>query len=165
MSDNAVPPAEQEDRAAALARLVPRFYEELRALARARLRQERPDHSLQATALVHEVYLRLLGANGLPAWKDREHFIVAAAESMRRVLVDHARRRLRQKRGGGQIHIELSAADAADDQDLDEILMLDEAFFSSKRAMPAPPTSFAFGTSPASASRRPHERSACRIGR
>jgi RNA polymerase sigma factor (TIGR02999 family) len=125
-----MPQAETEDRATALARLVPLFYQELRALARARLRHERPDHSLQATALVHEVYLRLLGGNDQPAWTNQDHFIVAAAEAMRRVLVDHARKRLRQKRGGDQVHVELIDADAvvvADDQDLDEILVLDEA--------------------------------------
>ena len=118
----------EEDRAAALARLVPVFYQELRALARARLRQERPDHSLQATALVHEVYLRLLAGQGQPAWENESHFMVAAAEAMRRILIDHARARRRLKRGGDTVHVGLITADGAEDDNLDEILELEEVF-------------------------------------
>lgn len=126
LSDNLLQPADREDRAAALARLVPLLYDEMRALARARLRSERPDHSLQATALVHEAYLRLLGAGTDAAWNDRTHFMVAAAEAMRRILVDHARGRGREKRGGGAAHIELSDSDAPHALDDDDVLALDE---------------------------------------
>ena len=117
-----------EDRAAALAQLVPLLYDELRALARARLRQERPDHSLQATALVHEAYLRLLHGAGEPVWENNAHFMVAAAEAMRRILIDHARARRRLKRGGTAIHVELTPSDAVEDENLDDILELEDAF-------------------------------------
>ena len=86
------------DRAEALNRLVPAVYAELRAAARAHLRHERNDHTLRATALVHEVYLRLLHGN-YPSWNDRQHFFRAAGEAMRRILVEHARKRARVKRG------------------------------------------------------------------
>lgn len=114
-------------RSAALDRLVPLVYDELRALARSHLRRERPDHSLQATALVHEVYLRLLGGANQPPWNDRQHFFAAAAEAMRRILIEHARARGRQKRGGGQALIELESADLASDYDPDTVLALDDA--------------------------------------
>ena len=116
-----------ETRSAALDRLVPVVYDELRALARSHLRRERPDHSLQATALVHEVYLRLLGGAGQPVWNDRHHFFVAAAEAMRRILIEHARARGRQKRGGERTAVELESADLAVEHDLDSVLALDDA--------------------------------------
>ncbi len=116
-----------ESRKDVMERLVPVVYDELRALARAQLRHERPDHSLQATALVHEAYLRLLGGNQ-PPWNDRSHFFRAAAEAMRRILVEHARKRGRIKRGGKRVRVELSSVDLASEQDLDEILALDDAF-------------------------------------
>ncbi len=81
-------------------RLVPIVYEELHRLAGHYMRGERPDHTLQTTALVNEVYLRLAGLKGLE-WRDRAHFFAMAGRLMRRVLVDHARRRGRSKRGGG----------------------------------------------------------------
>jgi RNA polymerase sigma factor (TIGR02999 family) len=81
-------------------RLVPIVYDELRRLARHYMRGERPGHTLQTTALVNEVYLRLTGIKGL-AWRDRAHFFAMAGRLMRRVLVDHARHHGRQKRGGG----------------------------------------------------------------
>ncbi len=84
---------------AALDQLVPLVYDELRALAGKRLGRERPDHTLQPTALVHEAYARLVDAD--VAWQDRAHFVAVAARTMRRILVDHARARMRQKRGGG----------------------------------------------------------------
>lgn len=115
------------NRAAALDRLVPLVYDELRALARSRLRRERPDNSLQATALVHEVYLRLLGSADQPAWNDRHHFFVVAAEAMRRILIERARARGRQKRGGGAAAIELESVDLATEHDLDAVLALDDA--------------------------------------
>ena len=111
----------------AMERLVPLVYDELRALARAQLRHERPDHSLQATALVHEAYMRLVGGNQ-PTWRDRQHFFRAAAEAMRRILIEHARKRTRMKRGGKRVRVELSGIDLANEEDLDEILALDDAF-------------------------------------
>jgi RNA polymerase sigma factor (TIGR02999 family) len=111
----------------AMERLVPLVYDELRGLAKAQLRNERPEHSLQATALVHEAYLRLLGGDH-PAWNDRHHFFRAAAEAMRRILIEHARKRTRVKRGGKRIRVELSGLDLSREQDLDEILALDDAF-------------------------------------
>ncbi len=113
-------------RQAALGRLLPLVYDELRALARAHLRHERPDHTLQATALVHEAYLRLLGGQDLP-WNDRAHFFRAAAEAMRRILIEHARKRGRIKRGGNQVRVRISGVHLGTEQDPDEILALDEA--------------------------------------
>lgn len=118
------------DRHDAMERLVPLLYDELRALARAQLNRERPDHTLQATALVHEAYLRLLGASH-PPWNDRRHFFRAAAEAMRRILVEHARAKNRLKRGGDRIRVELEDSllpEGADERDLDQLLALDEAF-------------------------------------
>ena len=109
----------------AMERLVPLVYDELSTLARSQLRHERPDHSLQATALVHEVYLRLLGSDS-PSWNDRQHFFRAAAEAMRRILIDHARKRTRQKRGGKRVRVEISGINLAEEQDLDQVLALDE---------------------------------------
>lgn len=114
------------DRDEALERLLPVVYEELRALARARLRHERPDHTLQATALVHEAYLRLLGDEA-PPWSDRAHFFHAAAEAMRRILIDHARRRGRIKRGGDRVRVSLDDAGLGTEPDLDRLVALDEA--------------------------------------
>ena len=114
------------DRARALEQLVPLVYDELRAIAGAQLRHERPDHSLQATALVHEAYLRLAAGNH-PPWNDRAHFFHAAAEAMRRILIEHARNRGRVKRGGGLTRVWLSGIDLAIDQDPEELLALDDA--------------------------------------
>ncbi len=114
------------DRQAALGRLLPLVYDELRALARAHLRTERPDHTLQATALVHEAYLRLLGGQDLP-WNDRAHFFRAAAEAMQRILIEHARKRGRIKRGGDRVRMRISSVHLGTEQDPDEILALDEA--------------------------------------
>src|SRR4051794_30548672 len=83
-----------------LDRLVPLLYTELRTLARAQLRHERPGHTLQTVDLVHETYLRLAGGPE-QGWNGRRHFFSAAAEAMRRILIEHARRRSRVKRGGG----------------------------------------------------------------
>ena len=87
------------DRREALERLLPVVYGELRRLAGAQMRHERPDHTLQTTALVHETYLRMLGGEN-PPWNDRAHFFRAAAEAMRRILIEHARKHRRIKRGG-----------------------------------------------------------------
>ena len=114
------------DREEALNRLFSAVYADLRAAARAHLRSERSDHTLQATALVHEAYLRLLGG-AYPAWNDRQHFFRAAAEAMRRILVEHARRRARVKRGGNPIRVSLTDVDSATQHDPAEILALDAA--------------------------------------
>jgi RNA polymerase sigma factor (TIGR02999 family) len=109
-------------------RLMPLVYEELRRIARQCLRRERPGHTLQATALVNEVYLRLDGLDRM-AWRDRAHFLAMAAMLMRRILVDHARRRQREKRGGS---ISVTSLDAqahdvpAPTREID-LLALDEA--------------------------------------
>jgi len=109
-----------------LNRLVPAVYAELRAAARAQLHHERPDHTLQATALVHEAYLRLLGGN-YPTWNDRQHFFRAAAEAMRRILVEHARSRARVKRGGNPVRASLSDINVAVEEHPVEVLALDDA--------------------------------------
>jgi RNA polymerase sigma factor (TIGR02999 family) len=112
------------DRKAA-AELLPLVYDELRALAAARLAAEAPGQTLQATALVHEAYLRLIGPEDA-RWESRGHFFAAAAEAMRRILVESARSRRRLKRGGRRIRVEL--LDVADSlaEDPDLLLSLDE---------------------------------------
>src|SRR4051812_19387268 len=108
--------------------LLPLLYEELRKLAAAKLAQENPGQTLQATALVHEAYVRLVGCVAGEKWDNRGHFYAAAAEAMRRILVDNARRKGSLKRGGGLQRNTLddhsAAAEAAD---ADELLALDEA--------------------------------------
>jgi RNA polymerase sigma factor (TIGR02999 family) len=99
----------QEGDRAALDRVIPVVYQELRSLAARHLSSERPGHTLQATALVHEAYLRLAGQQH-PDWKNRAYFFGAVATIMRRILVDHARRRARDKRGGGVAVIPLEQA-------------------------------------------------------
>lgn len=110
---------------AALARLAPLVYDELHALAQRHLRGERPDHTLQTTALIHEAYLRLCGAD--VAWEGRVHFLAVAAQVMRRILVDHARGRARTKRGGGDAPITLDDGLVASPDRPDDLLALDEA--------------------------------------
>jgi RNA polymerase sigma-70 factor, ECF subfamily len=110
---------------AAPGQLLAAVYEELRAMARARLRNERAGHTLQATALVHEAYLKLIGPAALP-WQHRAHFFGACANAMRQILVEHARARNTRKRGGGQAAEELADA-GADDQDPGLILAVDES--------------------------------------
>lgn len=100
---------EQGDREVA-GQLLPLVYDELRRLAAHRLAQERPGQTLQATALVHEAYLRLVGSGTTQLWNDRGHFFAAASEAMRRILVEAARRRLRLKRGGDHIRHDLDEA-------------------------------------------------------
>ena len=115
----------------ALAQLLPLVYRELRALAQHHLGSERPGHTLQATALVNEAYLRLLGRSDV-AWDDHGHFFNAAGEAMRRILVDHARARGRQKRGGNRRQIDLGSIqtviDLSEERSPEEILALEEAF-------------------------------------
>src|SRR4051794_27849996 len=112
---------EQGDGRAA-GQLLPLVYDELRRLAARRLAKEGPGQTLQATALVHEAYLRLVGADGARKWDGRWHFFAAAAEAMRRILVENARRRGRQKRGGGLARVELLEGDLIVDDPPDELL-------------------------------------------
>jgi RNA polymerase sigma factor (TIGR02999 family) len=107
--------------------LLPLVYDELRRLAAQRMSRENSGQTLQATALVHEAYLRLVGHDPDRPWDGRGHFFAAAAEAMRRILVENARRRRRLKRGGGRLRVELAAAEpAAPETDLD-LLALDDA--------------------------------------
>jgi RNA polymerase sigma factor (TIGR02999 family) len=109
----------------AMTRLVPVVYRELRRLAAYYMKRERPDHTLQPTALVHEVYFRLVGQMDR-SWQNRAHFFAVAAHAMRGVLVDHARANLAQKRGEGKVHVELGKAlDLASPEPAD-VLFLNE---------------------------------------
>jgi len=110
---------------AALNALMPLVYEELRLLARHYLRQERSDHTLQSTALVHEAYVRLLGQRP-PEWKNRAHFFGVAAKLMRQILVDHARGRGAAKRGGNSLKLTLSESMGSKEKDFD-LIALDDA--------------------------------------
>ncbi|HSL81389.1 MAG TPA: ECF-type sigma factor, partial [Thermoanaerobaculia bacterium] len=103
-----------------------RVYRELKTMAAVQLRNERDDHTLQPTALVHEAFLRLVGQDRAD-WRSRAQFFGVAARMMRRVLVDHARRRQRLKRGGKAIRLDLPAASEQVCPGLEEILALDEA--------------------------------------
>ena len=109
--------------------LLPLVYEELRRLAADRLSQEKAGQTLQATALVHEAYLRLVGGDKQKGqhWDGRGHFFAAAAESMRRILINRARDKNRQKRGGGYRRLNLDQIELALDTPDDELLALDEA--------------------------------------
>ena len=108
--------------------LLPLVYRELRELARSKLRRERPDHSLQATALVHEAFLRLVGSNEANRnWNGRSHFFAAAAEAMRRILIESVRRKNSQKRGGDHVRIDFSSIDQIAMARGERILALDEA--------------------------------------
>ena len=110
----------------AAAELLPLVYEELRKLARARMANELPGHTLQATALVHEAYLRLLG-NEQQSWANRAYFFAAAAEAMRRILIDHARRRRALRHGGGNEHVPVEELSIAAPADEDELIAVHEA--------------------------------------
>jgi RNA polymerase sigma factor (TIGR02999 family) len=112
--------------ATALERLLPRVYDEMRRIARARLRREREDHTLSATELVHEAFLKLLPADGVD-WRSRAHFFAVASRAMRNVLVDHAVRRNAAKRGGGEALLLLDEADAVTDRSLDDLIALSDA--------------------------------------
>ncbi len=106
--------------------LLPLVYDELRALAAAKLAQEKPGQTLQPTALVHEVYLRLVGGDLARPWNGRGHFFAACAEAMRRILVEHARRKRAEKRGGGAQRFTLSEGDRLVIPDPDTLLTVDE---------------------------------------
>ena len=119
--------------------LLPLVYEQLRQIANARMAGERRDHTLQATALVHEAYARMMG-HGNDAWANRRHFYFSAAEAMRRILIEHARARSRLKRGGPGIKrrsLDFGAvADLATEDKSEEILALDEALHRLKEERP-----------------------------
>ena len=112
--------------------LLPLVYDELRKLAAQKLAQEKPGQTLQATALVHEAYLRLVGrakeqSSREPRWDSRGHFFAAAAEAMRRILVDQARRKQTDKHGGGRLRVDLPEELAAPEARSDDLVALDEA--------------------------------------
>ena len=108
-------------------RLLPLVYDELRKLAAAKLAQEKPGQTLQPTALVHEAYVRLVDATSPPAWDSRGHFFAAAAEAMRRILVNRARDKSRLKRGGDRRKIDLDQIEVALDTRAEDLIALDEA--------------------------------------
>ena len=110
----------------ALDRVLPLVYDELRRLARARLRGEREGHTLNTTGLVHEAYLRLVDVNHVE-WRDRTHFLAMASRVMRRVLIDYANQRNAGKRGGGGQRVELGEDLAGPEIDLDSLLELNDA--------------------------------------
>jgi RNA polymerase sigma factor (TIGR02999 family) len=107
--------------------LLPLVYQELRRLAAHKMAMEAPGHTLQPTALVHEAYLRLVGATQPQQWDGRGHFFAAAAEAMRRILVDRAREKKALKRGGHLQRVEIESVDVALPMPEDELLALDEA--------------------------------------
>ena len=107
-------------------KLLPLVYEELRLLAAQKLSKEPPGQTLQATALVHEAYIRLVKAEA-QEWKSRGHFFKAAAEAMRRLLIENARRKKSSKRGGGFKRVELDTAAASTGEESDDLINLDEA--------------------------------------
>jgi RNA polymerase sigma factor (TIGR02999 family) len=110
----------------ALDALLPLVYEELRRLAHFQLQRERQDHTLQTAALVHEAYLRLIGLNP-PQWESRTHFFAIAAQLMRQILVDYARRHVAAKRGGGACKLSLEEATLVSKQKDVDVLSLDDA--------------------------------------
>jgi RNA polymerase sigma factor (TIGR02999 family) len=111
----------------AAADLLPAVYDELRRLAAARLAAEPSGQTLQPTALVHEAYIRLVGGEQPQDWTGRGHFFAAAAEAMRRILVEAARRKGRLKRGGGRARLDANEVDLAAPDAVDDLLALDEA--------------------------------------
>lgn len=115
-----------EGDAQALERLTPLVYQELHRIARSYMRKERPDHTLQTTALINEAYVRLVDVRKV-SWQDRAHFFAVCARAMRRILVDHARSRGYLKRGGGQIGVQLDAITELNWTPDSNILELDDA--------------------------------------
>src|SRR5512143_598779 len=110
----------------AIDRIFPLVYQQLRQAAEAALRSERPGHTLQPTALVHEAYLKLVGSGRIPA-RDRSHFLSIAARAMRQILVDHARKRGARKRGQGETPVPLDFPVADGRMPFDELVALDDA--------------------------------------
>jgi len=118
--------AVREGDAAAAGRLFELVYDELRLVAAQKMAHESAGHTLQPTALVHEAWLRL-GADAQPHWQNRAHFFAAAAEAMRRILVDRARRKRAQRRGAGAEHVELDGLQLAGPVDDEQLLALNDA--------------------------------------
>jgi RNA polymerase sigma factor (TIGR02999 family) len=116
--------------------LLPLVYAELRKLAALRLSQEKPGQTLQATALVHEAFLRLVDGTKVQHWSSRRHFFAAAAESMRRILVDNARRKRRPKFGGDRKRVDFDEACSFAEERADQLLSLDEALERLRRESP-----------------------------
>ena len=106
--------------------LLPLVYQELRKLAAAKMAEERKDHTLEATALVHEAYLRLVGNESAQSWDSRRHFFAAAAEAMRRILIEDARRKRTVKHGGQHQRVNLDEALVVDSRPRDDLLEFDE---------------------------------------
>jgi RNA polymerase sigma factor (TIGR02999 family) len=111
---------------AAIDRLMSILYDELRRIARRQLRAERPDHTLESTALVHEAYVKLVGLDRV-SWQNRAHFLAVASQAMRRVLVDHALSRRAQKRGGVRRKVSLDGVDPGEAQPVETLIALDTA--------------------------------------
>jgi RNA polymerase sigma factor (TIGR02999 family) len=116
--------------------LLPLVYEELRLLAARKLAHEAPGQTLQATALVHEAYLRLAGSDD-QTWRSRTYFFGAAAEAMRRILIENARRKRRLKRGGDRLRVELPDSDLPGEDRCDDLIALDEVLVELARTDPA----------------------------
>lgn len=108
-------------------KLLPLVYEELRRLAAARMASERPEHTLQATALVHEAYLRLVDVEQVQHWNSRGHFFSAAAEAMRRILVERARAKSRGKRDSKRFHLDVHDVDPVDNCDPELVMAINDA--------------------------------------
>jgi RNA polymerase sigma factor (TIGR02999 family) len=121
-----LPPIESSDPAVA-EQFLPLVYDELRRLAAQKLANEKPGQTLQPTALVHEAYLRLVNVDKSREWHGRTHFFAAAAEAMRRILVDRARQKKSQRRGGARARVEFREELLPDREDSDEILVVHEA--------------------------------------
>jgi RNA polymerase sigma factor (TIGR02999 family) len=117
----------QQGRSQATDELLPLVYDELRRMAAQKMGQEKPGQTLDATALVHEAYLRLVDTAEQPRWQNRRHFFAAAAESMRRILVDTARRKKTAKHGGQRVRQELDEAQLVSAEPDEDLLALDEA--------------------------------------
>lgn len=117
--------------------LLPLVYDELRKLAAAKLAQEKPGQTLQATALVHDAYIRLVNVETAQHWDSRGHFFAAAAEAMRRILVENARRKQRLKHGGGRERLDWDEIEAVAEAPTDELLALDAALAKFERLEPA----------------------------
>jgi RNA polymerase sigma factor (TIGR02999 family) len=117
--------------------LLPLVYDELRRLAAQKLAQEKPGQTLQATALVHEAYVRLVGTGEAQSWDSRGHFFAAAAEAMRRILIDRAREKRSEKRGGTRKRLDIDAVDVAVQATPDQLLAIDDALAKLTRADPA----------------------------
>jgi RNA polymerase sigma factor (TIGR02999 family) len=115
-----------EGRREVLDQLMPVVYEELKSVAQAQLRRERPGHTLNTTALVHEAYLKLINVEKVQ-WRDRAHFFAMAARLMRRILIDYARTRNRDKRGGGAVAVTLDDSLQLSGEQAEDLVELDEA--------------------------------------